>query len=152
MATIKCTLVFLIEGDNILLAMKKRGHGAGKWNGAGGKIKPNEAVTQAMVRECEEEFRVSPLEFKPAAHLEFVGQGGLDTIVADVFICTRWDGEPIETDEMAPHWFKIPEIPYDEMWAADRYWLPQVLEGKFVQGTFTFMKNDTLVKYKLEEL
>lgn len=152
MATINCTLVFLIEGDNILLAMKKRGHGKGKWNGAGGKIKLNETVEQAMVRECEEEFRVSPLEFKPVAHLEFVNQGGADTIVGDAFICTRWDGEPVETDEMAPHWFKISEIPYDEMWADDRYWLPQVLEGKFVRAVFTFNTSDALLEYKVEEL
>ena len=32
------TLVFLRDGSKVLLGMKKRGFGAGKWNGFGGKV------------------------------------------------------------------------------------------------------------------
>ncbi len=32
------TLCFLLKGDEILLALKKRRFGTGKWNGVGGKI------------------------------------------------------------------------------------------------------------------
>lgn len=32
----KVTIVFLVRDDKILLAMKKRGFGEGKWNGVGG--------------------------------------------------------------------------------------------------------------------
>ena len=32
------TLVFLREGTRVLLGMKKRGFGVGKWNGFGGKV------------------------------------------------------------------------------------------------------------------
>ena len=31
------TLLLIRKDDEVLLAMKKRGHGAGKWNGTGGK-------------------------------------------------------------------------------------------------------------------
>ena len=33
------TLVFLREGGKVLLGMKKRGFGVGKWNGFGGKVR-----------------------------------------------------------------------------------------------------------------
>ena len=35
----KTTLCFLLKNDEVLLAMKKRGFGVGKWNGVGGKLK-----------------------------------------------------------------------------------------------------------------
>ena len=37
----QATLCILLNNDKILLAMKKRGFGAGKWNAVGGKIDPN---------------------------------------------------------------------------------------------------------------
>ena len=33
------TLVFLRNGSKVLLGMKKRGFGVGKWNGFGGKVR-----------------------------------------------------------------------------------------------------------------
>jgi len=48
------TLLFLIKEDQILLAMKKRGFGMGRFNGVGGKIEPGETIEQAMIRECQE--------------------------------------------------------------------------------------------------
>jgi 8-oxo-dGTP pyrophosphatase MutT (NUDIX family) len=39
----QATLVFVFNpAGDILLAMKKRGFGEGKWNGAGGKVEPGE--------------------------------------------------------------------------------------------------------------
>ena len=34
----QATLCLLVKDNEILLAMKKRGFGVGKWNGVGGKI------------------------------------------------------------------------------------------------------------------
>ena len=52
------TLCFLTNNDKILLAMKKRGFGVGKWNGVGGKIKKEESIEQAVQRETKEEIMV----------------------------------------------------------------------------------------------
>jgi hypothetical protein len=44
---LQTTLVLLFNDQGqILLAMKKRGFGVGKWNGAGGKIHEGETVIQ----------------------------------------------------------------------------------------------------------
>jgi len=57
------TLLFLIKDDQILLAMKKRGFGAGRFNGVGGKVEPGETIEQALIRESQEEINVTPIEF-----------------------------------------------------------------------------------------
>ena len=44
------TLLFVRKDDEILLGMKKRGFGTGKWNGFGGKIEAGETIEQAAVR------------------------------------------------------------------------------------------------------
>ena len=49
------TLVFLRDATRVLLGMKKRGFGVGKWNGFGGKVEPGETVVEAAAREVREE-------------------------------------------------------------------------------------------------
>lgn len=44
------TLVFIRTSDCILLGLKKRGFGKGKWNGFGGKVEPGETITQGAMR------------------------------------------------------------------------------------------------------
>jgi 8-oxo-dGTP pyrophosphatase MutT (NUDIX family) len=152
MPTQHSTVVFLIEGENILLAMKKRGFGAGRWNGIGGKVGPDETVEQALVRETEEEIIVTPRDYVPAGTLHFKNQGGLPDMTVHIFVCTAWEGEPVETEEMAPHWFKALEIPYGEMWQDDPYWLPQVLDGKTVTGNFEFDEHDNMLSHEVHEI
>ena len=40
------TLVYIRDEENILLGLKKRGFGTGKWNGFGGKVEPSETILQ----------------------------------------------------------------------------------------------------------
>lgn len=67
------TLCFLVRKNEILLAMKKRGFGSGKWNGSGGKIDSNETIPAAACRELREEINVSVLEenLEPCGTIEF---------------------------------------------------------------------------------
>ena len=55
----QATLCLLLKDDEILLAMKKRGSGVGKWNGVGGKVKIGESAKQAAIREMNEEIGVT---------------------------------------------------------------------------------------------
>lgn len=149
---IRRTLLFLIRDDQILLAMKKRGFGAGKWNGVGGKLNDSETVEQALVRECQEEIGVTPLEYKKVAELDFVQD--VDTpdpwhMYVYAYICTEWNGEPEETEEMAPKWYPLDGIPYKNMWDDDEYWLPLVIAGEHVRGKFTFDENDKMLTHDI---
>lgn len=148
-----CTLLFLRRGDEILLAMKKRGFGVGKWNGAGGKVEANETIEEAMIREAEEEIGVTPLKFHKVAVHNFhsIKEDGTFSWgnVGHTFFCDEWRGDPKETEEMAPRWFKISEIPYDKMWEDDELWLPLVLEGKLLRTTFSFGEDDAMLTHDI---
>ncbi|HEU5121728.1 MAG TPA: hypothetical protein VFT59_02690, partial [Candidatus Saccharimonadales bacterium] len=64
-----------------------------------------------------------------------------------VYLCDEWEGEPVETEEMAPEWFRLADIPYGDMWQDDTHWLPQVLAGDKIYGQFTFDKDDNLLTH-----
>jgi len=139
------TLLFLLEDTRILLAMKKRGFGVGRWNGVGGKIEPGETIEQAAARECFEEIGVKPGTLEKVAHLTFAFPDGSTDILTHVYLTREWDGEPIETDEMAPQWFALDDIPYTKMWQDDRYWLPHVLDGKKLTARFAFDADEQML-------
>jgi len=139
-ATDKATLLFVLKEDDVLLIRKKRGLGAGKINGPGGKLEPGETPRQCAMREVREELCISVLDAQPCGELRFQFTDGY-SIHVYVFTSTRFEGEPTETDEAVPLWFKRSEIPYVEMWADDRIWLPRVLDGASVTGKFIFSKD-----------
>lgn len=148
------TLLFLIRDKEVLLAMKKRGFGGGRCNGVGGKLDVGETVEQALVRECQEEIEVTPKSYEKVAEILFHEQheGSLNDLQVHVFTCTSWEGEPTETEEMAPKWFKLSDIPYAEMWADDPFWLPQVIEGKKLKCEFHLDENDKVSEYSVSEV
>lgn len=148
------TLLFLLRDDEVLLAMKKRGFGVGKYNGVGGKVENSESVTEALVRECQEEIEVTPTSFEKMADLTFneIHEDERKVMHVHVFICTDWEGEPAETEEMRPQWFKQAYIPYDQTWSDDPYWLPQVLSGKKVEAKFTMDETDQVTEHSVKEV
>ena len=49
------TLYIITRDERVLLGMKKRGFGEGRWNGFGGKLHEGETCEEAALRELEEE-------------------------------------------------------------------------------------------------
>ncbi len=149
-----CTLLFLVREGEVLLGMKKRGLGAGRINGVGGKIEPGERPEEAAARECREEIGVVPLALVPVAEHEFLMDVDREPwrIRAHVFTSTHWEGEPVETPEFAPMWFRLDQVPYDRMWADDHFWLPRVLVGESVRGRFEFDSGEELVSTEVTPL
>jgi 8-oxo-dGTP diphosphatase/2-hydroxy-dATP diphosphatase len=107
MATVRAkqlTLLFLQVGDQILLGMKKRGFGAGKYNGFGGKVDPHETLVNAAVREMVEESGVTVTNPKLHAHIVFEFVGHPEKLNVHVFKATEYVGTVKESEEMAPKW------------------------------------------------
>jgi mutator protein MutT len=145
------TLIFLRKDNQILLAMKKRGFGKGKWNGAGGKMEPNETPEQAAIRECQEEVGVTPYNLRLAGNLHFFDYPDVEHY-CHIYATSNWHGKPHETEEMRPQWFAIQDIPYGEMWPDDRLWMPKLLEGTLFKGRVVIGKNDKIEEWQLDEV
>lgn len=149
------TLVFLLREGEVLLAMKKRGFGAGRWNGVGGKLEPGETIEQALVRETREEIGVQLLAYDKVAQISFdeLYNGERTSMNVTVYTSDDWDGEPTESDEMRPQWYRKDEVPYDDMWPDDIYWLPIVIAGDSkVQASFTLDEHDAIVSYDVQKV
>ncbi len=144
----RATLLFVMQDGRLLLIRKKRGLGAGKINAPGGRIDPGETPRQCAIREVQEELCITPLDVEERGTLRFQFVDGLALHVR-VFTATAWEGEPQETEEATPLWTPIDQIPYDEMWADDRLWLPQMLAGRRFDGRFLF-EQDRLLAHELE--
>lgn len=152
------TLLFLRkpEEKEILLAMKKRGFGEGKWNGVGGKVETGESVEEAVVREATEEIgvKVEQTDLRQVAILDFVfvDQPEFNQRV-HTFFTEKWTGEPVESEEMRPKWYATDALPYDFMWVDDPHWLPLVLAGKTLKASFTFGDSGaTLLSAQVNEI
>jgi len=152
MKNIHTTLLFLTKNDEVLLAMKKVRFGAGWWNGIGGKGEPGESIEQALVRECQEEISVTPLSWHKAAELDFILDANTTPwhMYVHAFLVDEWQGEPCESEEMAPEWFKKDTLPYDQMWPADNEWIPLILKGDKVAGDFVFNEGNRLVSHNIK--
>lgn len=149
------TLVFPLRRDGkILLGRKKRGMGMGKWNGFGGKQEDGETMRACAVRELYEECGLMAKE----ADLELVGDlyfhqpsdptwshGGV------IYFLRRWQGEVTVSEEMEPQWFSPDALPYEDMWEADRVWLPLLFSGKRIRGTVYFADDGNHVTHSVFE-
>ena len=134
---IRATLLFIFRGEEVLLIRKKRGLGAGKINGPGGKIDPGETPEQCAVREVEEELGVRALEVTEAGLLRFQFADGLG-LLCHVFRAEGLAGTPVETEEAVPLWTALGAMPFDEMWADDRLWWHHLVAGRQFEGNFEF--------------
>jgi len=141
------TLMFVRRADEVLLIRKLRGLGAGKINGPGGRLEAGETPEQAAVRETIEEVCVVPGDLVAHGELRFQFTDGYG-LHGHVFVAHSHTGTPAATDEAVPQWYRVDAIPFDEMWADDRLWLPAVLDGHTIDGRFVF-DGDTMLDQRV---
>lgn len=157
------TVTFLEQDADVLLVLKMRGFGKGNYLGVGGKVEENKdkkkndedalAVAQnAASREIFEEIDVivAPEDLVLVAILRFYFPHVADESWNQevyAFTTKKWQGKPRAKEdengqiEVEPHWTTKAEIPLDKMWDDARYWLPEILNGKKLDGEFVFDEN-----------
>lgn len=161
------TLVFVASEQQILLIRKKRGHGAGKINGPGGKVEPGESPYACAIRECQEEIGITPIWMEPIVELHFVEANATGVSDADAgsmqaavdsgdmlgyaFRATDFTGKLVETDEAEPFWFPLDAVPYTRMWADDRIWLPRLIARRHCLAEF-LMDGERVVDHRISTM
>jgi len=147
-------VVIVHQSPRILLGMKKRKFGKGKYNGFGGGVKLGETLEQAAIRETWEETGkgITIISPEKMGKILFQFQTDEQNHLVHFFRAVKYKGKPRESNEMTIEWFNEDAIPYNKMWADDRYWLPLLLNGRKFDGNFVFDGNYGIVKYNLNEI
>ncbi|KAM7143628.1 oxidized purine nucleoside triphosphate hydrolase [Molossus nigricans] len=146
------TLVLVLQPQRVLLGMKKRGFGAGRWNGFGGKVQEGETIEDGAKRELQEECGVTVDVLHKVGHVTFEFVGEPELMDVHIFRTDSIHGTPTESDEMRPQWFPRDQIPFADMWPDDSYWFPLLLQEKKFHGYFKFQGQDTILDYRLREV
>mmetsp|Transcript_1569 Transcript_1569/g.3288 ORF Transcript_1569/g.3288 Transcript_1569/m.3288 type:complete len:178 (+) Transcript_1569:104-637(+) len=150
------TLLMIVQDHNatrrVLLGRKKRGFGAGYYNGFGGKVEKGETIRAAALRELHEEAMVEACDCAHRGMLTFRFDDNPQPWQVHVFSATKFTGTPTETEEMEPKWFSTDQLPFDNMWADDPHWYPLFLQGLPFKGDFFFTNTTTLVEHEVRIL
>lgn len=146
------TVLLLVKDDQVLLGFKKIGFGKGNYLGIGGKVENDETIEKAAAREAQEEIGISKPVLEKVGELTFLFPEKPDwSQQVHVFIAKNWEGNPQESDEIKPFWFKNKEIPLAEMWDDAQFWLPAVLNDHSLKGEFVFDADLRVVELSIKE-
>jgi 8-oxo-dGTP diphosphatase len=134
MSTTTGTLCHVFSHESLPSIRKSKGlFGEGRWNAPGGKLKPGEGIEGCAIREVLEEIGLEVRALEPHWELKFhFGPRRDPDWIVHVFSGSLRSGPEGEV-----RWFGLHEIPYDEMWGDDRYWLPLVFRGNALLGCST---------------
>jgi 8-oxo-dGTP diphosphatase / 2-hydroxy-dATP diphosphatase len=146
------TLALAIRGNKLLLGMKKRGFGAGRWNGFGGKLEGNETITNGAKREIFEECNIKADKIEKRGIITFVFENDPKKLEVHIYIIKKFSGEPIETEEMKPLWFDKTKLPFEQMWPDDFLWMPYFLTRKKFKGIVYFKDQNTITKHDIQKV
>jgi hypothetical protein len=109
------------------------------------------SVCGGLWAELWEEAGVRATALLPRGRLDFAFEGDPVLLEVHVYECGALAPDaatPTESEEMRPAWFAADALPYDEMWADDRLWLPSVLAGRPVHAHFLFRGHETILAHR----
>lgn len=146
------TVTFLVKQNRVLLGFKKTGFGKGNYLGIGGKLEEGETLEEAATREVEEEIKVELENITKVGDFTFLFPDKPTwSQQVHAYIAKTWSGDSQETDEIRPEWLSFNDLPLSQMWDDAQFWLPAILNGHSLKGTFTFNNDLKVTALNLKE-
>eukprot|EP00088_Acartia_fossae_P061590 TRINITY_DN7403_c0_g1_i1.p1 TRINITY_DN7403_c0_g1~~TRINITY_DN7403_c0_g1_i1.p1 ORF type:complete len:170 (+),score=19.65 TRINITY_DN7403_c0_g1_i1:46-555(+) len=148
----------IVKNDRILLGMKRRGTGKGLWQHAfAGKVENNESIQDAALRELHEETSLTAtpdqLQYVGLFEYEFTNPALVPFVMeVHIYRALSWSGHPKTSSEIRPKWFQITDIPFEDMWPDNSFWLQRSIQGENLYGYFLYEDWNTISSYHIEKL
>jgi 8-oxo-dGTP diphosphatase len=121
------------ERTHVLLVQRTaraHDHHLGKFNGLGGKLKPDEDVLSGLTREIREEAGIECEEVRLRGTINWTGFGpGGENWLGFIFLVPRYSGTPFSVNEEGKlGWHALDSLHTLPMWEGDRFFLPLVFD------------------------
>ena len=124
-----------VKNQKFLMIKHQRGINQGCMNFPGGKQEPNETIEECVVRETFEETGLTIKNPIEVGYIEFPTKN----FYVHVFKSTEFSGKlNVNEAEVVASWVNKDEIPYDDMREADKDFLPEILDGKYVKRRYIY--------------
>lgn len=154
------------QGKSVLMVLRNKKANdihQGKWNGLGGKLELNETPEQAAEREFLEESGIHVLSeqwlwrgqlifpnFKPTPKLPPAEDWWVNVFSTELEPSLALKAEAtFSSPEGTLKWIPVNEVLALNLWQGDQKFLPELLSGKFFQGTF-FYQDGNLSNFQLK--
>jgi len=144
---IRAVTCFIVQSRRILLQKRPAGKlWAGMLNGPGGKVDSGEKTADAIVREVLEETGLRIINPQPRGSLVLdIPSPRRVKLSVDIFIATTFLGDALDRDGTLS-WYDSDLLPFEHMWADQKYWLQAVLDGLFVDGKVCYEPHSLRLK------
>jgi 8-oxo-dGTP diphosphatase len=148
---------FLINQDKVLLGLRKKvsnNLGLNLISGIGGKVGDsaeiaNESTEEALAREFQEETGIKIVSPQNTGRVRFIWthkpKWNQDVTI---FIIKEWKDNPIETEAIKSEWYPINNLPKQQMWEDNLYWVPKILNGESIDAVFLYGEDEKVIDHK----
>lgn len=107
-------------------------------------------VANVLVYRDKEEAGIAVDKLEKFGIITFEFENNPEMPEVHMFCAKEFSGELIESEEMKPAWFDINNLPFDQMWPDDKFWMPLLLKGKKFRGKFLFDDYNKIIEHNLE--
>ncbi|MHB1351124.1 MAG: NUDIX hydrolase [Desulfobulbaceae bacterium] len=129
------TLAYILSPERTHVLLVRRtarphDHHFGKYNGLGGKLKPDEDVLSGLTREIREEAGIECEEVRLRGTVNWPGFGPEgEHWLGFIFLVSRFSGTPhTRNEEGELAWHVLEDLANLPMWEGDKYFLPLVFD------------------------
>ena len=105
--------VILNESGDVLVSKRsKKSHMGGFWEFPGGKVEPGESVSDALIRELNEELGISIQPHDTFPLIKIKHQYPEKTVLLDVWTVAGFEGNPSGQEGQALKWQKLEDLDF----------------------------------------